>query len=388
MSRLHPKWYNPPIGMLRSSTSVLERLRALIEAALAVPGRRLPSRAIIEEALQEAGPGFDVDDRGQMPLFVHGPLANAVEHHLGPEAAMKLVNHFEQVDSNPPTTSTPPLAREALDEDVETPLQAPSSPYNYLVMEALELVAAPNKREGLVLAALERADLTAIPSERTAFSQFVTGPLAEVLQERLGEEAADAVVQDLQSTSGIHQRPVIPDDLDVAIAPPVGDLFDDLDPLEAPLELETTHDGESGVRHGSIKVVLADDDERLLAVLERMLVTEGFTVLTATNGRDALSICLRDEPDVLVADMHMPVLNGRDVAQLLKRMRDDLAPATVLLTADPTVPRQLPNVAAVLGKPIRSHELISAIERANERAAEGAAGTPRGGRRRKRQPRS
>ncbi|MCA9619379.1 MAG: response regulator, partial [Myxococcales bacterium] len=224
------------------------------------------------------------------------------------------------------------------------------------------------------LAALERADLTAIPSERTAFSQFVTGPLAEVLRERLGEEAADAVVQDLQSTSGIHQRPVIPDDLDVAIAPPVGDLFDDLDPLEAPLELETTHDGESGVRHGSIKVVLADDDERLLAVLERMLVTEGFTVLTATNGRDALSICLRDEPDVLVADMHMPVLNGRDVAQLLKRMRDDLAPATVLLTADPTVPRQLPNVAAVLGKPIRSHELISAIERANERAAEGAAG--------------
>lgn len=281
------------------------------------------------------------------------------------------------------------------------------SPYAPLVYEALELVAAPEVRDRLLREALERAEIDAVPSDRTLFAQFVNDALRHVIARTLGEEDADAVVLDLQSMSGIHQRAAIMANKQPSSIPPPeaealeetaeddelsgihrprlaaseaptelaagarGALLEHLDSLEAdPARCDSSmpDDSPSHVRGKAVKVLLADDDETLLGMLERTLDAAGFEVATATNGRDALSLCLRYEPTVLVADMHMPVLNGRDVAQLLKRMRDDRAPATILLTADPTVPRLIEDVAEVLGKPIRARHLIEAIER--------AAGTP------------
>ena len=278
---------------------------------------------------------------------------------------------------------------------------AGQSPYAPLVYEALELVAAPEVRDRLLREALAAANLDAVPTDRTLFAQFVTGALHRAIAQALGEDDADAVVLDLQSTSGIHQRAVIMANKQPSSIPPpeareleatteddepsgihrpglsvsevptaIAD--DDADSLIDALSLDAPerrpsplpNDSPSHVRGRAVRVLLADDDETLLGMLERTLDAAGFEVATSTNGRDALSLCLRYEPTVLVADMHMPVLNGRDVAQLLKRMRDDRAPATILLTADPTVPRLIEGVAEVLGKPIRARRLIEAIERA------------------------
>lgn len=69
---------------------------------------------------------------------------------------------------------------------------------------------------------------------------------------------------------------------------------------------------------GKIRVLLADDHQ---AVLQRVcgLLDENFDIVgTVNNGRDAVEATLRLNPDVLVIDISMPILNGLQAAQRLR----------------------------------------------------------------------
>lgn len=61
------------------------------------------------------------------------------------------------------------------------------------------------------------------------------------------------------------------------------------------------------------RILVADDDPDLRASLAALLESEGYQVLTATNGRDAVSLVAAEKPDLLVLDLYMPVMNGWEV---------------------------------------------------------------------------
>ena len=61
---------------------------------------------------------------------------------------------------------------------------------------------------------------------------------------------------------------------------------------------------------GKIRIVLADDHEAFLARVRSLLSEEFEIVAAVTNGRDALGEVQRFDPDVLVIDISMPVLDG------------------------------------------------------------------------------
>jgi len=65
-------------------------------------------------------------------------------------------------------------------------------------------------------------------------------------------------------------------------------------------------------------ILIADDDEKLVAALRRTLAYEGYTVLTATDGRDALAQAQARRPDLVVLDWMMPGLDGVEVARRLR----------------------------------------------------------------------
>ena len=69
-----------------------------------------------------------------------------------------------------------------------------------------------------------------------------------------------------------------------------------------------------------IRVLLADDHEPILAKV-RMVLGEDFDIVGAVcNGRDAVTEVRRLDPDILIIDLAMPVLNGLEAAsQLLSR---------------------------------------------------------------------
>jgi DNA-binding response OmpR family regulator len=67
-----------------------------------------------------------------------------------------------------------------------------------------------------------------------------------------------------------------------------------------------------------MRVLLAEDDERLSRVIRRVLEQEGFTVETAADGASAVSLATASPPDVLVLDVMLPVMTGTQVARVLR----------------------------------------------------------------------
>ena len=70
-----------------------------------------------------------------------------------------------------------------------------------------------------------------------------------------------------------------------------------------------------------MRILVCEDEEILLTSLEFRLRKNGFSVITAKDGKQALQMVEDDKPDLLVADIMMPHLTG---LQLVDYMRNDL----------------------------------------------------------------
>jgi DNA-binding NarL/FixJ family response regulator len=84
-----------------------------------------------------------------------------------------------------------------------------------------------------------------------------------------------------------------------------------------------------------VRVLLADDHQAVLAKIRRELGEEFEIVGTAGNGQEALDAVTRFDPDVLVIDISMPILNGLEAAV---RLRSDCCRTKVVfltIHADP-----------------------------------------------------
>ena len=108
-------------------------------------------------------------------------------------------------------------------------------------------------------------------------------------------------------------------------------------------------------------ILLVDDDSRLRAVFARALERVGYTVLTAGNGREALSVLQHLVPDLIITDLSMPELDG---AALVRALRQNplVAQVPVLLMSgngSANVPAGYP----LLHKPFPLQDLIAAVRR-------------------------
>ena len=84
----------------------------------------------------------------------------------------------------------------------------------------------------------------------------------------------------------------------------------------------------------AIRLVVADDHPLILDGLERLFAgREGFDIRArCLNGEDALTAVRREQPDVLLLDLHMPKMDGLSVVQALKR--EDNPTRVVILTGE------------------------------------------------------
>ena len=110
-------------------------------------------------------------------------------------------------------------------------------------------------------------------------------------------------------------------------------------------------------------ILVVDDDPKLLNMLQRTLRYEGFRVLTATNGREALGEAQSSRPDVIVLDWLMPGLDGMGV---LKRLREtDDKTLVLMLTARDAIDDRVEGLETgaddYLVKPFAPAELLARI---------------------------
>ena len=75
----------------------------------------------------------------------------------------------------------------------------------------------------------------------------------------------------------------------------------------------------SGSREGRVRILVAEDDPSVRALLERCLAHEGYEVIIAADGGEAIECVKRCKPDLLLLDVMMPGVNGISVARHLSR---------------------------------------------------------------------
>lgn len=84
-----------------------------------------------------------------------------------------------------------------------------------------------------------------------------------------------------------------------------------------------------------LKTVLVCDDEPLiLEAAGYVIKKEGYQLLTASNGRDALQIARENQPDLILLDVNMPEMTGLEVCQNLKRDNKTKKITIIMFTAN------------------------------------------------------
>lgn len=133
------------------------------------------------------------------------------------------------------------------------------------------------------------------------------------------------------------------------------------------------------------RLLVVEDNARLLAAIVLCLRKAGYEIMTARDGEDALIQIAETIPDLIVSDIMMPGLNGFSLASNVRlNPRTDLIPIIFLTardTRDDRIASFRVGVDAYLVKPFEPEELIAAIEnilsrvaRTHSRVARAAAG--------------
>jgi two-component system NtrC family response regulator len=115
-----------------------------------------------------------------------------------------------------------------------------------------------------------------------------------------------------------------------------------------------------------MKILLADDDKSLRRVLQFKLEKNGYEVVTAENGQQALEKLEETEFDLLLSDIKMPKVGGIELLECAGTLQPELK--VILITAHATVSQAVKAVKMgafdYITKPFEDEELLVAIEKA------------------------
>jgi len=113
------------------------------------------------------------------------------------------------------------------------------------------------------------------------------------------------------------------------------------------------------------KVLIADDEQNIVISLDFLLRREGFDVLVAADGEEALAKARSERPDLVLLDVMMPKMNGFDVCQALRADPEFASMRVLMLTAkgrDTEVTKGLGLGAdAYMTKPFSTKELVAQV---------------------------
>ena len=116
-------------------------------------------------------------------------------------------------------------------------------------------------------------------------------------------------------------------------------------------------------------ILVVDDDKKIVDLVSLYLKRDGYSVLTAFDGQEALDVARRKQPDLIVLDLLLPELNGTDVCRLL---RAESRVPIIMLTARSTDEDKLIGLDLgaddYLTKPFNPRELVARVRAVLRRA--------------------
>ncbi len=114
------------------------------------------------------------------------------------------------------------------------------------------------------------------------------------------------------------------------------------------------------------KVLIADDEPDILEILKYNLIKEGYQVVTAQDGNEAIEKAKQTLPDLIILDIMMPGKNGVEVCEILRsqpKMKDTLIMFLTALSDEATqIKGLLMGADDYISKPISPNVFISKVQ--------------------------
>jgi len=116
-------------------------------------------------------------------------------------------------------------------------------------------------------------------------------------------------------------------------------------------------------------VLVVDDDPDILEALAEILEGEGFEVRRARNGKEALDRLEPEPPQLILLDLMMPVMDGWEFSQQMRRRPTVASIPIIVLSADRNVGSKARDIGAVghLAKPFELTDLLEMVRAALRR---------------------
>ena len=113
-------------------------------------------------------------------------------------------------------------------------------------------------------------------------------------------------------------------------------------------------------------VLVVDDEIHIVHVVAIKLRNNGYEVISADNGAEALELALREKPDIIVTDYQMPIMTGLELVENLRRHDETKDIPVIMLTARSFALEQEQQdalqISGCLSKPFSPRELLGNIE--------------------------
>ena len=113
------------------------------------------------------------------------------------------------------------------------------------------------------------------------------------------------------------------------------------------------------------RILLVDDEEDILEFLSYNLIKEGFKIKTASNGKSALKILEKFNPDLIILDVMMPEMDGIEVCESIRKNEKNDDVLILFLTARSEDYSELAGFSAgaddYITKPIKPRLLVSRV---------------------------
>ena len=123
---------------------------------------------------------------------------------------------------------------------------------------------------------------------------------------------------------------------------------------------------ESSARTEPLTILLVDDEELLVKSCSRLLEQEGYQVVTAYRGRDALELARRHRPDIVLADLMLPDMDGMELLREVRQL--DPQALVIMITGFATVDSSIEAIRAgaydYIPKPFTATQLQILVGRA------------------------
>lgn len=83
---------------------------------------------------------------------------------------------------------------------------------------------------------------------------------------------------------------------------------------------------------GKHKILVVDDEPDLVLMLQDKLEMSGYEVITASNGKEGLKRAIEDGPDVVLLDVQMPVMDGLEMLETLRKHPEGVSKVVVMVS--------------------------------------------------------